>query len=213
MSDSSASSLPCNGPRRRRYFVFWAVPLMLLLAVGVFCWLILTPLVQVRGAIAEYKSSGERKRGCQLLGDREQAVAKLALYLKCPRQLATDRSLAVDLLGFLGEPAVPCLTRALSDQQKDVRIAAAWALGDIGPGAHRAVVPLAEALGDPSPGVRAAAVRALAQIGEAAKPAIPYLTKALQDKDETVRDYAAEALKAVNGKPYRIWDRSSPILR
>jgi HEAT repeats len=205
VSDSDASAPPGNGRRKRRFLIFWVVPLILLLAMGAFCWLILTPLVQVRGAIAEYKSSGEKKKACRLLGDREQAVAKLDLYLRCPNRLAADRPLAADLLGFLGEPAVPCLIRALSDRHESVRFFAACSLGEIGPRAHQAAVPLAKALSDADRDVRVAAVRALAQIGEGAKPAIPELTKALQDNDETVREYAVEALRAIKGQPYRVF--------
>lgn len=76
---------------------------------------------------------------------------------------AAIRRRAIVALGDLGTgagPAVPALTRVLTDGAPLVRQAAAEALGKIGSGA--AVPALTEALNDPDPAVRKAAAGALA---------------------------------------------------
>jgi len=82
------------------------------------------------------------------------------------------------------------LIKALEDERKKVREAAARALGRIVD--KRAVEPLMQILEDESEKVREAAVRALGKIGDAS--AVEPLTQALKDRDEGVRRDAAEAL-------------------
>jgi bilin biosynthesis protein len=59
----------------------------------------------------------------------------------------------------IGAPAVPALIQALGDSDRDVRRAAAEALGKLGD--PQAVSPLIQALGDRSENVRRAAAEAL----------------------------------------------------
>jgi hypothetical protein len=67
---------------------------------------------------------------------------------------------------------------ALKDKDKGTRIAAAFALGKIGPAAKDAVPALIEALKDKDRDVRSTAAQALSGIGPAAKAAVPALTEA-----------------------------------
>jgi len=88
----------------------------------------------------------------------------------------------------LGAPAVPPLIQALGDSDSEVRLAAAWALGDLGD--PQAVPALIQALRDHWD-VRRSAAEALVKIGT---PAVPPLIQALGDSDWDVRRAAAEAL-------------------
>ena len=69
--------------------------------------------------------------------------------------------------------SVPNLINALSDNDEDVRIAAAEALGKIGPEAKGAVPALIIVLGDSDHVMRNRTVEALGKIGPEAKEAIP----------------------------------------
>jgi HEAT repeat protein len=72
----------------------------------------------------------------------------------------------------LGTPAVPPLIQALGDGDRDVRVAACRALGEIGD--RQAVPPLIQALGDGNEYVRVAACEALVKIGDG--QAVPALS-------------------------------------
>jgi HEAT repeat protein len=89
----------------------------------------------------------------------------------------------------IGAPAVEPLAAALRDEDKDVRRAAAQALGQISDA--RAVEPLIVALKDKDEYVREAATDALGRIGV---PAVEPLVAALRDEDKDVRRAAARAL-------------------
>jgi HEAT repeat protein len=80
----------------------------------------------------------------------------------------------------------------LQDKDKDVRSAAAYALGGIGKDAKDAVPALILVLQDKDKDVRSNAANALGRIGKDAKDAVPALILVLQDKD--VRSNAANAL-------------------
>jgi HEAT repeat protein len=109
--------------------------------------------------------------------------------------------------------AVPALSRAVTDQDLNVRFYAADALKAIGPGAEAAVPALVKAL-ETFPGgtpaltgpiryyadARWLAAEALGAIGVGAREAVPALTKALNDPDPNVRGAAALALKRITGK-------------
>jgi HEAT repeat protein len=105
------------------------------------------------------------------------------------------RSTIVKVLGKFGmeaSPAVPALTAALVDKDRDVRYYAKKALGNAGPSA---VPVLLEALeNEYYKDVREIIVFIIGKSGPEAWPAISALTAALEDKDEDVREYAAEAL-------------------
>jgi HEAT repeat protein len=113
------------------------------------------------------------------------------------------RTVAADLLGFkCSLPAnaifiivLPSLVEALKDKDPDVREAAAYAIGNIGPAAIGVVPSLIKALKDENPDVREAAIYALGGFGSAAASAIPALIKALKDKSWVVRVAAANTFE------------------
>lgn len=99
------------------------------------------------------------------------------------------KSVVMELLHY-GETAVDPLIALLMDEDSDVRIHAATALGWVG--GRDAVQPLAVALKDPNPYVRRYAARALCWVVD--DDAVNDLVEALKDEDNYVRQYAARAL-------------------
>ena len=99
------------------------------------------------------------------------------------------KSVVMELLQY-GEISVDPLIALLMDDDSDVRIHAATALGWIG--GHDAVQPLIVALKDENPYVRRYAARALCWVVDAS--AIDDLIEALKDEDNYVRQYTARAL-------------------
>jgi HEAT repeat protein len=105
-------------------------------------------------------------------------------------------------IGRAGWPAIADLGRLLQDKQREVRIAAAYALGRLapeasGPGRCPAdIVPLlAQALArDRDKDVRYWIIWALRKFGPDGKKALPALRTALRDKDFNVRIEAADVL-------------------
>lgn len=90
---------------------------------------------------------------------------------------------AIECLTAIGPPAIPALTLALKDEEKNVRIAAANVLGAIRH--HDACDALIETLDDPNVNVRYAAVEALSKI-PSQKSVIP-LTHILEQDDEWLK--------------------------
>ena len=102
---------------------------------------------------------------------------------------AVRKSVVMDFIQF-GEKAVDPLIALLMDDDKDVRVHAATALGWVG--GHEAVQPLLVALNDENQYVRRYAARALCWVVDSA--AIEGLIEGLQDTDAYVRQYVARAL-------------------
>ncbi|MGB3510284.1 MAG: sister chromatid cohesion protein PDS5 [Microcoleaceae cyanobacterium] len=90
---------------------------------------------------------------------------------------------------------VPQLRAALTDSEKNVRVAAAITLVKIDSTEAAALVPqLREALADSTVSVRKKAALALGKIGVEAADAVPELREALKDPKVSVRTSAADAL-------------------
>lgn len=107
------------------------------------------------------------------------------------------RQQAVHALVHFGPVAVRPLISRLRDVSVQVRHAAAFALGNMGPAAEDAVPALARALEDMDVQVRQTAAWALAAIGPAAKDAVPELIRAVRDSNRVVQANAAQALGAI----------------
>jgi HEAT repeat protein len=88
------------------------------------------------------------------------------------KQLELSSQSPADLLalGRIGQPAVPALIEALSDESSRFRQRAVWALGRIG--GSEALSPLVKALSDETTAVGIMAVWALKSVGEPAVPAL-----------------------------------------
>jgi len=108
------------------------------------------------------------------------------------------RALAAELLGDLASRlAVPTLAKLLAVDLRDVRRAAAAALGRIGD--PRGLKALLGALGDPDGQVRRAAASALGRLRR--RESVPFLLDLLQrERDEDVREEAARALAALGAE-------------
>lgn len=102
---------------------------------------------------------------------------------------------AASALGRIGTAALPSLTEALQDKNRDVRFRAVWALGNIG---EPAVPALVSALDDLDPRVRERAVTALGQI--AGEDSVPALIDCLQDVEGEIQQRAAWALTRIDTK-------------
>jgi HEAT repeat protein len=96
-----------------------------------------------------------------------------------------------DALGAMGPEALAALTHALANSDPDIRAAAIFGLGKLGPAAEPAVSPLLQCLKDENANVRDRAVQALTGIGP---PAVPELIQAIEHEKGQVRQGAAKAL-------------------
>lgn len=123
-----------------------------------------------------------------------KVVHELAQLLGNANENPGVRAFAIKALGKMqkdARTAVPDLARALGDENNDVRSAAGWALGQIGP----AAIPyLREALKNDNPQVRSGAAYALGYMGPVAEDAVPALLQTMKDEDQVVRIDAILAL-------------------
>ena len=114
------------------------------------------------------------------------------------RQLTgSSRAAALRSIGAFREDAAaaaPEVAGSLKDSDPGVRIAAAWALSQMGPAGAKAVSGLIKSLADPDPLVRSMSAVALRSMGPKAVDAVPALIHALSDAEPTVRSPAADAL-------------------
>ena len=114
---------------------------------------------------------------------------------------ANGRANALRSLGAFGPDAQSALdeiARALGDPEPEVRIAASWALSQMGPAGAGAVGHLRKSLvADGDPRVRSMAAVALRSIGPKAADAVPELIRALRDSAAYVRAPAADALGSI----------------
>ena len=94
----------------------------------------------------------------------------------------------------LGEPAVPYLIDALSAESAEIRLNAAYALGEIGTPLDTILPALISTLTDPEWNVRRLVVRALVTIGT---PALDSLIQALNSDDPDLRRMAERALSDI----------------
>ena len=94
----------------------------------------------------------------------------------------------------LGEPAVPYLIDALRAESTEIRLNAAYALGEIGTPLDTILPALISTLTDPEWNVRRLVVRALVTIGT---PALDALIQALNSDDADLRRMAERALSDI----------------
>lgn len=93
------------------------------------------------------------------------------------------------------------LIARLDEDDEFESVAAANALGRLGPEAAAAAPALARALGKPNKWLRVAAAEALGAIGPAAGPAVASLEEAADDADADVRAAARASLESLGRKP------------
>lgn len=93
------------------------------------------------------------------------------------------------------ESAVPGIARLLQDNDLDLRLASATALGLYGPAAKGAIPEIVCATRGTDVVQRVAALKTLANIGTDSKVALPDIIAALKDPEARVRQTAAEVLE------------------
>ena len=108
---------------------------------------------------------------------------------------SADSIRAIGSFGADAASATNAVIRALSDQNVEVRAAAAWALSQIA--AAAAAPGLAKSLSDPDPRVRSLAAVALGVMGPKALAGVPALIAALGDPAAYVRAPVADALGSI----------------
>jgi len=140
---------------------------------------------------------------CKALGNfgaaAKEAVPDLWAAAKKGGGLSSQ---AIDMLGLIGEAAVPVLIEGLENPDNSgLRMKCVLALGNIGPKAAKAVPALIKMLVDKVRKTRQHTGRTLGKIGPAAREAVPALKKVLENKDENkaVRHNAEWALKQIGG--------------
>ena len=141
--------------------------------------------------------SSEKEKGIEgisepprfLKGEIEERIAAIPLQ--------TDQVLYHNLmrLAYIGEPAIPFLVRALSDEDPRTRGSAAFVLGNIRD--RRSIPALRATLADPAGEVRYEAAAALGNIGD--RSGYRTLVAGLEDDDIRSRFKAHEALTLLTG--------------
>lgn len=124
----------------------------------------------------------------EAMQDEDSSMRESAIYALWWMQPQTDPE---------ATEVVLALIKALGDENSDVRVRAADALGQIGPKASAAVPALIEALKDEDSSVRKSAAEALGKIGSETSVAVPALIKALKDEDSSVGSAAAYSLQQI----------------
>jgi HEAT repeat protein len=109
------------------------------------------------------------------------------------------RAMALAAVAFFGAAGLPGMVEALRDPDPLVRVSAARAIGQVGPGAADAVPALSVALRDGDPRVRFDVAVALGRVGPAGADAAPALARALGDPAGEVRVGAAMGLGGLGG--------------
>jgi tetratricopeptide (TPR) repeat protein len=188
-SRTDKTTLAAPGKSTRRMYVLWAIALALLLTLGAFCWLVVVPVWQVRRVLEDHEvgkpspgyllptlpeepylvSIFDPDRVFDELGGRQEAFAKLRLYLRAPNGITPKRPVVVLLLGYHGRNAVPLLIEQLDHEDPWIRELAAHALGRIGSEAGAAAPRLRDMANDSTEDVRVVAAEALKKIKSAQK--------------------------------------------
>lgn len=138
---------------------------------------------------------------------KEDVPKYLAILKTSPN--AKDRARAAEMLGKRAavrvqdvESAIEPLKKALEkDIDLDVRRAAAYALGNIGPDPASTVPLLIGALKEKHAGLKLAAINALSNYGDKAKEALPALREIQKEKtDKLLSKAATAAIQSITGK-------------
>jgi HEAT repeat protein len=126
-------------------------------------------------------------------------LAALAMLLADPDVVIRRKTVEfLEIVEEAAAPAVPLLSKSLSDTDRYVRWAAARAIYNIAPEkAAEAVQGLAKLLSDHDLNVRIAAAKTLKEMGPAAQAAVPALTLAIVNGDAEGRVWAMEALQSI----------------
>jgi outer membrane protein assembly factor BamB/HEAT repeat protein len=106
----------------------------------------------------------------------------------------------LEIIRWIGPPAIPLLVELLRHEQVAFRRFAADACIDLAPDTVGIQAALRRALRDEDSMVAADAARALGALRERASPSVPALVQTLSDEEPHIRIYAAEALASIGPK-------------
>ena len=104
---------------------------------------------------------------------------------------------AAKALAAIGTESVEPLISSLENRDRVVRFQAAFALGEIGPPAKKAVPALIKLLGDPEAVVRLQVTWALVRIAPDCEEAVDAVIARMKDEDESVRATTADVVKDI----------------
>ncbi len=131
-------------------------------------------------------------------------LVPLLFALGCKNLYANNQDraagVAISDLDFELEEKMKGLIRELAHKNKNIRVVAAKALGEMGPKASFAVSDLIKALRDSNGQVRVDAAKALGAIGPKASFAVPALIEAFDDRSDEVRLAVVYTLGAIGSK-------------
>jgi hypothetical protein len=184
----------------------WAIALTLLLALGLFSWLVVVPVWRTRAAVmrhyevafapgetTEHHKSLSARTEIEHLGGEVAASRKLAFYLRLPTWITPNRDIATSLLCECGDTPAGVLVTLARDDDRWVRLHATMELArrrDL-----RALQPLFVLLKDRDADNRQLAAEALGEIGD--PRAIGPLEAVPKDDWPPVSYAAAQALKKI----------------
>jgi len=128
--------------KSRRAVILATVGIVVILGLAVFYVAVVAPLRQTHRIVRKFGEACARERvstvmyqqaeATQRLGGPDRAADRITRYLRLPGWINPDRVNAMRLLGWCGPCAVPALVQALGEADRNVRCAAARALGQMG---------------------------------------------------------------------------------
>jgi Tol biopolymer transport system component len=183
--------------RFRKIYVLWGVALTLLLGLGLFCWLVVAPLVRVRSVTAvllERQRVRQRfpvREFVEELGGPEKAAATLHLYARLPDRIAPRRRVAVHIMSACGEHAVPRFFDLIEQSDGKVQKQAIGQLGNVAANNPKVWPRFIELLKDRDSKVREHTVSAIFIHGRNVPGSVAALAQALSDADPKIRFHAA----------------------
>jgi HEAT repeat protein len=193
--------------RDRRVLAWWGIGLGLLTVLGLVCWLVVAPVLEVRRELGslyapvvasagpdEEKLPELLKAAVKRLGGPGKALPKIRLYLRMPERVAPCKHLTFLLLGECGEPAVDTLIDCLWIKPNFPGTTAAWALGEIGPPAQKAVPRLVLLAGRCSDGSIGSYIEPLQKIDPQGALVVPLFMELLGKGDQELSSGAFLAL-------------------
>jgi HEAT repeat protein len=159
------------------------------------------PKRSVTELIADLKK-GEKEQFAALaqleaLGAKAAEAAPALVDLLGTTKSEDVKLAAAIALGKIGPAAVEPLSKAISSKDADVRFYAVWGLAFVGPPARSATPLVVKALSDSSPAVRRKAAYALGKIDPDPAAVVEALVAALGDADDDVRVAVAAALPSL----------------
>jgi len=219
---TSLRDAPAVDKKSRKVYVLWAIALTLLLALGLFSWLVVVPVWQAC-RIAQ-KCSGmdlpghtSPQEGVMALGGQERAARWLPVCRRLPDWMADSQVKihSIQMLGYCGEAGARELGIILDGKNRHHRLVALEGMGTLGADVPEALSRVLVAVKDSDEGLRMNAVGILTRMETGDKRIAQAILLAAQDPSPAVRrnaiiglfwmgsssKQAVAALKQLRGDP------------